>query len=288
MVEPIVAHKTWRTVEPIHGLVYFAAEPAEEYERAGLAAGRMGYFASRSAPMGAPPAETVIATFYNFNPALVRDAIPAAWSLASPSRVLDARLAGIDRALRRILGDAVGSPEIAAAAALARVAADAACERPEGRPLFAAHASLAWPDEAHLVLWHAQTLLREFRGDGHIAALVTHGLSGIEALVSHAAQGDVPAEVLRMTRSWTEEDWATAVDGLRARGWIQADRLGLTPDGQAVRQRIEDTTDALAVPAYSALGDEGCAELRALVRDFSNQIVAGGAFGIDAMRSAFS
>jgi hypothetical protein len=285
VVEPVVARKTWRTLEPVHGVVYFAPEPAEEYERAGLAPGRMGYFASRAAPMGTPPAETVIAAFFNFNPTLVRGVIPAAWTLADPARITEARFTGIDRTLRRILGDSVASPDLARAAGLARVAAETACERPEGRPLFAGHAALAWPDDPHLVLWHAQTLLREFRGDGHVAALVTHELSGIEALVTHAANGDLPAEVLRATRAWPADDWAAAVDGLRGRGIVDADGA-FTDAGRALRQTIEDLTDTLAAPAYASLGDDGCAELRELVRDISKQIVAAGDFGVAALRAA--
>jgi hypothetical protein len=285
VVDPVVARKTWRTLEPVHGVVYFAPEPAEEYERAGLAPGRMGYFASRAAPMGTPPAETVIAAFFNFNPALVRDVIPAAWALADPARIVEARLTGIDRTLRRILGDAVASPGVAAAAELARAAAETACEQLDGRPLFAGHAALPWPDDAHLVLWHAQTLLREFRGDGHIAALVTHGFSGIEALVTHAANGDVPADVLRATRAWSADDWVAAVEGLRSRGLVDAEGA-FTDAGRTLRQSVEDLTDTLAAPAYMGLGDDGCAELRRLVRDISKQIVAAGDFGVAALRAA--
>ena len=76
-MDPMIARRTWRTLEPIHGMIYFSPEAAAAYERLGLT-GRMGYFASRAAPMGAVPVEVVIATFYNFRPQLVRDAIPEA------------------------------------------------------------------------------------------------------------------------------------------------------------------------------------------------------------------
>ena len=147
--------------------------------------------------MGAVGADTVIATFFNFNPALVRDAIPEAWDMASPAAVLEARVAAADAALRRMLGDAVGSPEMQRAAGLARRAAEQAAIRYEGRPLFAAHAGLPWPEAPHLVLWHAQTLLREFRGDGHIAALVVHDLDPVEALGLHLATGELPEAFLQ-------------------------------------------------------------------------------------------
>jgi len=221
--------------------------------------------------MGAVGAEVVIATFFNFNPELVRHAISGVWDIASPAQLITARFAAVDAAFRRILGDqVVGSADMARAAELARIAADDASKHTEGRPLAAAHAELAWPQEPHLVLWHAQSILREFRGDGHIAHLVVHGLSGLESLVTHAAAGDVPPQILLATRAWSEPDWRQAVDGLRARGWLeQGDELRFTATGAGRRQQIEDGTDALAAGPYAALGDERCAELRALVRPWS-------------------
>jgi hypothetical protein len=161
------------------------------------------------------------------------------------------------------------------AASLARTAAEEAGRRPEGRPLAAAHADLGWPDEPHLQLWHAQSILREFRGDGHVALLVVHGLSGMESLITHAATGDVPAHVLRTSRGWSQERWGSAVEALRERGWLQGgDGLRLTDWGAAQRRAIEEGTDALATVAYAALGDEGCAELRALARPWSTVFAA--------------
>ena len=198
--EALLARKTWRTLEPLHGMIYFVPEAAEAYAATGIT-GRSGYFASRAAPMGAVGAEVVIATFFNFNPALVRHAIPSAWDVATPAQLVAARFAAVDAAFRRILGDGVvNSADMARAAELARIAATKASDHTEGRPLAAAHAELAWPDEPHLVLWHAQSILREYRGDGHIAQLVVHGLSGLESLVTHAAAGDVPPNILLATR----------------------------------------------------------------------------------------
>ena len=168
-MDPLVARKTWRTLEPLHGLIYFAPEATEEYAAIGLVPEVGGYFASRAAPMGAVPAAVVIATFYNFRPEVVRREIPRAWEIASPAQILTARFRAADRALRRILGDAADGPDVAEAAVLARRAALAVVDHPEGRALFGGHASLEWPDDPLLVLWHAQSLLREFRGDGHVA-----------------------------------------------------------------------------------------------------------------------
>ena len=264
------ARKTWRTLEPLHGMVYFVPEAADAYERLGIT-GRAGYFASRAAPMGAVRADVVVSTFFNFNPELVQAAIPDAWEIATPGQLVAARFAAVDEASRRLLGDAaLASDEMRRAADLARRAATEAGRRVEGRPLAAAHADVAWPDEPHLVLWHAQSILREYRGDGHVALLVVNGLSGIEALVTHAAAGDLPAGLLRSTRGWPRDAWDSAVDGLRARGWLErGDELRFTDWGAAQRTAIEDGTDALATAPYDALGDAACTELRALVRPWS-------------------
>jgi hypothetical protein len=264
------ARKTWRTLEPLHGMIYFVPEGAEAYAKLGVT-GRDGYFASRAAPMGAVSAEVVISTFFNFNPELVHAAIPAAWETTTPEALVTARLSAVDGAWRRLLGDdVVGSPEMERAATLARTAAEQVAERVEGRPLAAAHAQLEWPDEPHLVLWHAQSILREYRGDGHIALLVTHGLSGIDALITHGASGEVPPHVLRTSRAWSSKAWDSAVESMRSRGWLAGgERLTLSEWGAAQRQEIEDQTDVLATAPYAAVGDEGCAELRSLARPWS-------------------
>jgi hypothetical protein len=266
----LMARKTWRTVEPLHGMIYFVPEAAERYEKLGVV-GRDGYFASRAAAMGAVSAEVVISTFFNFNPELVRAAIPSAWVAASPEAIVAARFDAVDGAMRRLLGDdVVESSDMVRAAELARTAAEVAGGRTEGRPLAAGHADLPWPEPAHLVLWHAQSILREYRGDGHVALLVTHGLSGIDALITHAAAGDVPAHLLRSSRGWSAEQWDDAVRSMRQRGWVaEGDDLAFTEWGSRQRQEIEDRTDVLAEAPYAALGDDACADLRSLVRPWS-------------------
>ena len=156
------------------------------------------------------------------------------------------------------------------AAELARTAAEEAGRRVEGRPLAAGHADVPWPSAPHLVLWHAQSILREYRGDGHIAQLVVHGLSGIESLVTHAAAGDVPAHLLRSTRAWPERPGTRR--GRRcaaAAGSNRATTSASPRRGAAQRQAIEDGTDVLAAAPYAVLGEDRCAELRALARPWS-------------------
>jgi hypothetical protein len=274
-MEPLMARKMWRTLEPYHGMIYFAPEATAAYEALGVM-GFDGYFASRSAPMGAVPAEVVIATFFNFNPETVRSAMAGVWDVTTPPAMLEARLTAVDGMLRRTLGDTLESAEVARAAELARVAADACTVA--GRPLYAGHASLPWPEAPHLALWHAVSLLREFRGDGHIACLVEAGLDGIDALVFHAASGEVPRGILQSTRRWGDDAWDASVASLAERGWIDADGT-FTEAGAALRQHIEDQTDALALAPWAHLGEEGCDELRSLGRPLSKAIVEGGGLG---------
>jgi hypothetical protein len=275
-VDPIVARKTRRTTEVYHGLIYFVPEATERYEALGLS-GFGSYFAARSAAMGAVTAPTVVSTFFNFRPQFVADAVPACWEVATPGRWWEVRLEAVDAALRRIMGDDhPAAPETRRAAELATAAARSA--RTEGRPLAAAHLAQEVPDEPHLALWWAITVLREHRGDGHIAALVDHGIGGCEALVLHAATAEVPEAGLRTTRAWTADEWAAAVEALRERGLVEADG-SFTEAGGAFREAIEEQTDRLGLQPYEAIGEDGCAELRSLVRPWSQAVVAGDDFG---------
>lgn len=271
-----VAARAHRATDLLHSLVYFVPEGDEEYAAIGLKPGRMPYFASRSAPMGRVTAAVTTATFHNFKPALVAKFIPTAWSLAEPADILVARLRVADRALRRLLGDAaLTAPELTELADLTRLATERL--KPDGRPLFAAHADLDWPDEPHLVLWHAASLLREYRGDGHVAALNMAGLTGLEAIVTHVATGRGFNETAaKLLRGWSDDEWTAATDGLHARGFM--DGNSLTAAGLALRQHIEEDTDRLDVAAWMHLGADRTQRLIELGKQYTRLVVANGAF----------
>jgi hypothetical protein len=256
-------------------MIYFVAEADAEYTALGLDPGMMGYFASRAAPMGEVPADVVVATFFNFEPERVRRLVPEAWRRTTATGLTAARLRAVDTALRRLLGDRLDRSDIGAAAETLRGALGVC--RPEGRPLFAGHLSLPWPEPAHLALWHAVTLLREYRGDGHIAAMTTEGVNGREALVLHAATGAVPARVLQATRGWDDDAWAAAVESLRRRGWLDADSA-LTEAGAAHRAWIEQRTDDLAAAPWATLDESTLDGLAALGAELGGAIVAAGTF----------
>lgn len=274
-----LAYRCHRSLDSLHAIVYFAPEAEERFTAAGLRPGQMGYFASRSAPMGAVEPAVVAATFYNFNPELVARHIPHAWTLAGPEKVLAARFEAADAALRRLLGDVVSSPEVAEAATLAREATGGCA--PDGRPLYAGHASLGWPSEPHLVLWHAVSLLREFRGDGHVATLVANGLGGLPALITHVATGKgFRPEAAKAIRGWSGDQWDAAVAGLRADGILDGEGT-LTDQGRELRRRIEDQTNAAATGPWRKLGAEKAVRLAELGRALSRQVVKAGAFPSD-------
>lgn len=266
-----------RTIEPYHSIVYFAAEGPEVYGRLGLDA-RSGYFASRSAALGAVPPEVVTALFYNFAPSLVSRALHGVWETTTPAEVLRARMEIADRALRAHLGDGiVTSDAMERAATLARDVATEAQHNLEGRPLFAAHAALEWPDEPHLVLWHAVTLLREFRGDSHIAALLTTGLDGLDAVVIHAASNQIPEAFLRATRGWPDDAWADAVALHRATGWIAPEDGPdgvpvLTPQGAEQRDAIETATDRTSTLPWMVIATSGIVELERLMGPWTDTL----------------
>ena len=268
-----LARRMWHVLEPYHAMIYFAPEARAAYASAGLKGYWMGYFASRAAALGPASADVVAAVFYNFHPRMVARAIPDAWHFSSPEAVLDARYASADSALRRLLGAVVSSAEVAEAAALARTAL-AGCEV-AGRPLFAAHLARPWPEVPHQALWHAATLLREYRGDGHVAALLAEGLDGCEAHVSLVGTGAVPREAIQPHRGWSDEEWEAAAARLRERGWLDAHGV-LTERGAAVRASVEQRTNRLAEPAWRQLGSAGCARLHALVWPLSDAIVSSG------------
>ncbi|MEO5873437.1 MAG: hypothetical protein ABIS86_14405, partial [Streptosporangiaceae bacterium] len=238
------------------------------------AGGPAAYLAGRAAPFGRVGAGVVVATFYNFHPALVAEHIPGVWDTASPETVLRQRLRITDAYLTRLLGNAaVASPELAEAAALALRATEG-CAR-SGRPLYSANADLPVPEQPHLALWHATTLLREHRGDGHLIALAAAGLGGLEALVTHTATGtNWKPSFLQATRGWSPAEWAAAQERLRERGLLDA-QGGLTEQGRELRRAVEADTDRLDLAPYLHLGAEGTRRLTELAGALAQVVLAG-------------
>ncbi|MET9493774.1 hypothetical protein [Streptomyces sp. NPDC006552] len=281
------ARRCHNVLNPFHSTHYFSPDLAAEMAAIGIEDRSAAYFAARAAAMGAVGAGTVTAAFYNFKHDLVARHVPAVWEVASPRAVLAARARAVDSTLRRLLGEeALASAEMAEAARLALRATEG-CTR-HARPLYAAHADLPVPQEPHLAYWHATTLLREHRGDGHLAALLAADLDPVEALVSHVATGKGMApKWLLTTRGWTRGEFDEAAERLRARNLLTRDgELTLTEEGVALRAALEERTDALDRAPYEHLGEAGTARLTELATGFAGAALGNGAFPEDLIGKA--
>ncbi|WP_407549982.1 hypothetical protein QOM21_12515 [Streptomyces sp. Pv4-95] len=271
---PPVARRMWHQLEPLHATLYFAPEARQVASDLGfdVASRWPSYFAWRTAPLGAAGPELVAATYYSFSPRMIARYVPGIWTTADPAKVLDARLVAVDRTLTALIGDRLTTAQLVEAARLARQAAENAGTA--ARPLAAANRDLPWPDSPHLVLWQAATVLREHRGDGHLAALLTCGLDPCEALVSFAAIGAAPAAGFA-GRGWSAQEWTDARHRLAARGWI-------APDGSATdrahkeREEIERMTDRLAAAPWRALGHSRAERLAQLLQPVLSAVFEAG------------
>lgn len=238
-------------IEPLHTTLYFAADVKRAWTDLGLEPVAQGYVAGRAAPMGRVAAPTVSAVFFNFNPVLASSALADAWDIASPEEILGARAEAIEAMARRVGIPRDGIEEATALARDAVAGADLA-----GRPLGAANAAVAPSGLPFSDLWQALTALREHRGDGHVAVLLTSGLSPVEVLAVYAAwQRQVSRRFLQSSRLWDDEAWSAAEASLRERGWVD-DEGGLAAAGAAWRDEVEAETDRLAARPYAALGEE--------------------------------
>jgi hypothetical protein len=254
----------WRSVEALNNFVYLVPEAQSHYKPIGLKGSWMGYFASRAAPLGAASPELVIATFHGFAPHLVHRAIPDAWQFASPESILAARL---DLATE-VLGRAVTGEQVAPLAnAMTTIVAGLDFA---GKPLAAAHASVPLPDDDLGRFWLLDAVLREYRGDCHVALLVAEGLNGVDSNVLNVAAGRTFPQQQAL-RGWTDEEWTAGKLRLRERGWLDDDDA-ITEAGTEYRNELEDATDracaagmnADAVTHAEAITDDLRAAARAL------------------------
>lgn len=257
-----VARRMYDLVEPIGLVPYFADESDEALMALGLRNQWDAYFAGRAAPFGrSVPAQVVHAVFYNFAPGEVARHLPRVWDVTTPEAALAARERGCVAGMRRILGGLADDPSVMRAGDLLLTAATSAPV--EGRALYAALRTLPVPQEPVARLWHAATLLREHRGDGHTVALLAEGVGGTEAHVLHALSEGMPAQEFGRVGHLPAAQLTAVIDGMSARGLVGTDGW-LTAAGRATKQRVEALTDQLAEAPYNALDPS---ELDRLVAD---------------------
>jgi len=263
-------HRMFELIEPI-ATVTFSEVPNEAFLALGMRNYWDGYFAGRAAPLGLAPAEVVHAVFYNFADGEVDRHIPWIWGKITPEEAIAVRERSSAAALRQMIGELADSPGLVRAADLATRAAVSAPT--EGRALYAGLRALTLPEEPVARLWHAATLLREHRGDGHNAVLVANGIGGTEAHVLLAISLGMRAEEFGRVHHLPTAQLAAVVDGLRDRGLVDA-AGGFTDAGRKTKDRIEALTDELAAPAYDVLGADELDELAARLEPIAAAVQA--------------
>jgi hypothetical protein len=241
----------WTLFEPIHSVSYYTDQSRATMTATGLRGFWRGYFASRAAPLGIVEPAVVTALMFSFAPRMVERAIPEVWSHTTPQEALRARSEGAAEALRDLLPEDSMPTLQAVLSPLEHVVDSLDCA---GRGLAAANQALPRPDDAHQRLWHFCTVLREHRGDGHVATLVHHDLDGCEALAWRCGL-DLDRDLLQPARGWNDEEWAAAVGRLVHRGWLSPDGRA-TAEGAAIHEAVERYTDQAASRPWRSLGTE--------------------------------
>jgi hypothetical protein len=275
MAEQSLPRQVAALVAPIHNVAYYSPE-IRVFETLGVKGWWTAYFAYRSAPMGIVAPEVVAATFYGFSVRMVARAVPAVWDHVTPHQAMDVRLEAVDRAWGRTFAGAEPSTADAVREAVGLLRRSIVQVDHGARPLFAGHSTLPWPEPPHLQLWHAATLLREHRGDGHSIALAAAGVDPVQCQVLMAARGHGNRGTLQKIRGWNDDEWDGAVQALQARGWLDTDG-SLTSAGRVGRREIENHTDALATQPATRLGIDGVQRATELIAPIHRQLFTTGA-----------
>ncbi len=248
-------------IEPVVGQVFFSPEAHAAYVELGFAPspGTFGnnvaapdgpaYFTSRGSLLGQVEPHVVAAAFGVFKPEVVVPAVRYGWTLTNAPTIFAARRAGGVAQLTRICGPA--DKQVERAASLLENAANVLAE--PGRPLFAGLRS-QWddPNDPWTRLFHLGDMLRECRGDAHVAAWTAAGLDAIEIGLLTEAYIGLPLRTYIRTRAWNDAELDAAAGRMHDRGWLAGETL--TEAGRRERELIERATDAAMRPAIGAIG----------------------------------
>lgn len=273
------ARQAYQSFEPLHLVAYFGPQVGEVAKAEGLRF-YSSYAGFRGAPLGSASPAVVTGAFYNWNPKVIEEGWSTALSTHSPEQLLAAREQIADKALTVAFGDKRGDDALPRL--VDRMTALLAKGDKAGRPLGAANLALHRDLEPHVGLWQAFTTWREWRGDGHIAALVVNGLSPVEALVFHESEHPDPSvkssrmgrEQTQKSRAWSYDEWDAAAESLRSRGLLEADQEKLTADGAALHQKIEDETDDASASVWAGVDDAD--EIFAAARPYVKAVIDAG------------
>ncbi len=275
-VEPTAARRLRDALEPIATQGWWSRPAGEGLTALGVDF-FPGYVWGRAAALGTPTASVVAATFGVFEPRMIAAAYEAGVASATRGDILDARAAGGAASLDGIADAAecaaVADPLLRAVDTLDGL----------GRPLFSALRSLPVPSSPGGRLWRAAELVREHRGDAHLAALVAAGLDAVEANVLTERWLGFGLGEYSATRGFGAEALAAGVSRLQARGWMAGDEL--TDSGRAARAAIETSTDAGQQALVEACGDD-LEEVIVRAADISSRLIEARACPADPRKRA--
>lgn len=269
-------------LEPVTGQVYFSPECHANYvalgfdPSPGVANGVAlpdgpAYFTSRGSVMGQVAGHVVAAAFGVFNPDVVVPCVQLGWSRTDAATICAARDDGAIGQLHRILGESPAGVD--RVIELLQRAVEPL--RPEGRALFSGLRSQAIPGSRVGAMWRLGDMLREYRGDSHIAAWISAGADATEIGLLTEWYWGLPPRSYSRTRAWNDAQFDAATERMQTRGLVDGD--GITPAGRAYREAIEVATDAQMAPAIAALGDD-LDELFDLLRPWGEAVRAAGGY----------
>ena len=263
-IEPIAMHSVWSR--------------ATNERLAGLGLDFLSsYVWGRAAALGEPDPGVVVSAFAVFEPSMIVATYEQGRAACPRDQLLAVRAEATIGSLRAALTDA----EVTAAAD--ELAAAVSVADGTGRPLFSGLARQPWPDDPVGRLWRACELAREHRGDSHVAACIAAGLGPIAMNVLTELWIGIPLGVYTATRGWSPSQIDAEVQRLRETGLIDGDQL--SPAGQARRDELEATTDAMEQPIVDALGP-GFDALVAQLDEWSTRCIDARAFPPDAFKRA--
>lgn len=236
-----------------------------------------GYVWGRAASLGEPPASLVVAAFAAFDAGLLTGLYEEARSHINRAALLAIRDEATIASLQQILGD----EDVTFAVATLRrglAAADAT-----GRALFSGLLSLPWPEDPLGQLWRACDMVREHRGDSHIAAYITAGFDPVAMNILTELYVGMPLGSYTASRGWSPDTIAATATRLQAQGLVSDGAL--TPEGLRIRDEIEEHTDAMEQPIIDAIGSDLDRLLEQLNR-WSAACIAAGAFPPNDLKRA--
>ena len=268
-------------VEPIATIGWWSRAAAD----AALALGHDffdGYVWGRAAALGADVATPVVVSAFGvFNGALLGPVYEHGRSVSSRPAVLASRSSGAAAGLRDATS---GIDENMISTVGASLLAALSTLEPGPRHLFGALQALPVPDDPYGRLWRAAELVREHRGDTHLAACAAAGLDMAEMNVLTEVWLGYPVGEYSSTRGFDPASLASAVESLAGRGWM-TDGGVLTSAGRAARDAVESATDVGQARLVEAIG-AGLDDVVAVLGHISDAVLEARAAPADPRKRA--